>query len=68
VSKNEKTFEVKHLEKCIEGEDKMLNSIDWFKHGLIKGLLQNAVFYLEKSTETGRELNYSTDLYKLINE
>ncbi|MCK5150095.1 hypothetical protein KAJ87_04180 [Candidatus Pacearchaeota archaeon] len=73
VPKSDKTFGIKHLQPYINTKvkgkklfDKIINSGDWFKHDLIKGLLGDAVLYLGSSPGTEGELNYATYLFKLI--
>jgi len=74
VPKEDTTFGIKHLEEYINAKvdgqkvfDKIINSGDWFKHDLIKGLLGDVVLYLGSSPGTDGELNYATYLYNLIN-
>ena len=56
VLKSDKTFGIKHLQPYIDTKlngkklfDKIINSGDWFKHDLIKGLFGDAVLYLGTS-------------------
>jgi hypothetical protein len=71
--KSDNTFGVKHLEiytqEKIDGEqlfDEFVDTENWFKHDLIKGLLGNAILYLGSSPGTNGELNYAVYLYKLM--
>lgn len=73
IPKSDKTFGVNHLEEYINHEidgspliDKIIDSGDWFKHDLIKGLFGDAVLYLGSSLGTDTELNGSAYIYKLI--
>lgn len=73
VPKSDKTFGIEHLEKFIKTEvngkplfEEIIDSGDWFKHDLIKGLLGNAVLYLGASPGTDGERHYAVYLYKLI--
>ena len=73
VPKDDKTFGTKHLEEYENAEvenkkvfDEIINSGDWFKQDMIKGLFGNAVLYLGSSPGTEGELNYATYLFKLI--
>lgn len=74
VPKSDNTFGIKHLEpyinETINGKllfDEIIDTENWFKHDLIKGLLGNAVLYLGASPGTNGELNYAIYLYKLLN-
>lgn len=73
VPKSDKTFGIQHLQSYINTEvngkklfDKIINSGDWFKHDLIKGLFGDAVLYLGTSPGADGELNYATYLFKLF--
>ena len=73
VPKSDKTFGIRHLQEFIDAKisnrkvfDKIINSGDWFKHDLIKGLLGDAVLYLGSSPGSDGELNYATYLFKLF--
>jgi hypothetical protein len=71
----DKTFGVNHLKQYLEekvsvtGEplfDSIIDSGDWFKHDMIKGLMGNAILYLGSSPGTDGERHYAIYLYKLI--
>jgi len=71
--KNDKIFGIKHLQQYLEIQvngkplfDKIIDSKNWFKHDLIKGLFGDALLYLGSSPGTDGELNYATYLFKLI--
>jgi len=71
--KDDKTFGVKHLDKIINEKinnkhlfDDFINTKNWYKHDLIKGILGNAILYLGSSPGTNGELNYAIYLYKII--
>jgi len=73
VPKSDKTFGIEHLKPYIETQidnkplfDEIIDSGDWFKHDLIKGLLGNALLYLGSSPGTDGERHYAVYLYKLI--
>ena len=68
IPQSDKTFGIKHLEQFINSEiiDEKVNTGDWYKHDLIKGLLGNAVLYLGNSPGTNGELNYAVYLYKIL--
>jgi hypothetical protein len=73
VPKSDKTFGIEHLKEYVETKvdgkplfDEIINSGDWFKHDLIKGLLGNAILYLGASPGTDGERHYAIYLYKLI--
>lgn len=73
LPKSDKTFGIKHLKQFIEQKmdekpffDEIIDTENWFKHDLIKGLLGNAVLYLGSSPGTNGELNYAIYLYKII--
>jgi hypothetical protein len=70
---SDKTFGIKHLEPYLNLKinkkalfTKVIDTKNWFKHDLIKGLLGNALFYLGDSPGTNGELNYAIYLYKLL--
>ncbi len=73
VPQQDKTFGIEHLKLYIEEQmdgkplfDEVIDSGDWFKHDLIKGLLGNAILYLGSSPGTDGERNYVVYLYKLM--
>ncbi len=68
VPKSDRTFGIKHLEKYMNKIkfDEVIDTGDWYKHDLIKGLLGDAVLYLGSSPGTNGELNYAVYLYKLL--
>lgn len=73
VPLSDKTFRTKHLEQYINAEiqgkrlfDEIIDTGDWFKHDMIKGLMGNAVLYLGASPGTDGERHYAVYLYKLI--
>lgn len=73
VPKSDKTFGIKHLKKYINEKidekflfDEIIDTNDWFKHDLIKGLLGNAILYLGSSPGTDGERHYAIYLYKLM--
>ena len=73
VPKSDTTFGISHLQQYIEEQvdekplfDEIIDSGDWFKHDLIKGLLGNAVLYLGASPGTDGERHYAVYLYKLM--
>ncbi len=73
VPQADKTFGIKHLEpyinETINGKllfDEIIDTENWFKHDLIKGLLGDAILYLGASPGTNGELNYAIYLYKLL--
>lgn len=68
IPKSDKTFGVKHLEPFTNSEiiDETIDTENWYKHDLIKGLLGNAVLYLGSSPGTNGELNYAIYLYKIL--
>lgn len=66
---SDSTFGIKHLEPYINQKsiiDETIDTENWYKHDLIKGLLGHAILYLGKSPGTNGELNYAIYLYKLI--
>jgi hypothetical protein len=70
---DDKTFGIKHLKPYINEKingkplfDEMINTENWYKHDLIKGILGNAVLYLGSSPGTNGELDYAIYLYKII--
>ncbi len=70
---SDKTFGVKHLEPFINEKinskplfDEFIDTENWFKHDLIKGLLGDAILYLGSSPGTNGELNYAVYLYKIM--
>jgi len=73
VPKSDKTFGIRHLERYIHEKnggkplfDEIIDTENWFKHDLIKGLLGNAVLYLGASPGTDGERHYAVYLYKLM--
>ncbi|MAG02605.1 hypothetical protein CMI42_04670 [Candidatus Pacearchaeota archaeon] len=74
VPKSDSTFGIDHLKQYIEEQvdgkrlvDEVIDSGDWFKHDMIKGLMGNAVLYLGSSPGTDGERHYAVYLYKLLN-
>ncbi|MFA5855752.1 MAG: hypothetical protein WC867_00190 [Candidatus Pacearchaeota archaeon] len=70
---SDKTFGIKHLEKyrneLINGKqlfDEEIDTGDWYKHDLTKGLFGNAILYLGNSPGTEIERNGAVYLYKLM--
>jgi len=73
IPQSDKTFKVSHLEKYVKEKvngnplfDELIDTENWFKHDLIKGLMGNAVLYLGASPGTDGERHYAVYLYKLI--
>lgn len=73
IPKSDKTFGIEHLKEYIETRvngktlfDETIDTENWFKHDLIKGLLGEAALYLGSSPGTNGELNYAVYLYKLM--
>lgn len=73
IPKSDRTFGISHLEQYITEQinnkplfDEIINTGDWFKHDLIKGLMGNAILYLGASPGTDGERHYAVYLYKLI--
>ncbi len=68
LPKSDRTFGVKHLEPYANSEiiGEIIDTENWYKHDLIKGLLGNAVLYLGSSPGTNGELNYAIYLYKIL--
>ncbi len=73
LPKSDKTFGIAHLEPYRDIQinnkslfDEEIDTGDWFKHDLIKGLMGQKLFYLGSSPGTNGELNYAIYLYKLI--
>lgn len=67
--KSDKTFGIKHLLPVINEKylfDDLIDTENWFKHDLIKGLLGNAILCLGNSPGTSGELNYAIYLYKIM--
>jgi hypothetical protein len=74
IPNSDRSFGIKHLEPYIHLKinekpffDKFIDTNNWFKHDLIKGLLGNALLYLGDSPGTNGELNYAIYLYKILN-
>ena len=70
---SDKTFGISHIQEHIDTKingkflfDRIIDSGDWFKHDLIKGLFGNVIFYLGASPGTDGERHYAVYLYKLI--
>jgi hypothetical protein len=75
VPQSDKTFGIEHLKPYIKEQInakplfyEIIDSGDWFKHDMTKGLFGNAVLYLGASPGTDGERNYAVYLYKLINQ
>jgi len=73
VPKFDTTFGIKHLEPYMNLEinqkplfDEIIDTENWYKHDLIKGLLGNAILYLGSSPGTNGELNYAIYLFKFL--
>lgn len=68
IPKSDNTFGIKHIEQYIDNNifNEIIDTENWFKHDLIKGLLGNAILYLGSSPGTDGELNYALYLYKII--
>lgn len=73
IPQSDKTFGISHLQEYTDTKvngkllfDRIINSGDWFKHDLIKGLMGNAILYLGASPGTDGERNYAVYLYKLM--
>lgn len=73
VPKSDKTFGIDHLKEyintTINGKplfDEIIDSGDWFKHDLIKGLFGDVVLYLGSSPGADGERHYAVYLYKLM--
>lgn len=73
IPKSDKTFGVKHLEPYIDemiGDkklfDEVIDSGDWFKHDMIKGLFGNIILYLGNSSRSNLELYGAIYLFKLL--
>lgn len=71
--KSDTTFGIKHLQPYIDEKikdkplfDETIDTENWFKHDLIKGLLGNSILYLGSSPGTDGELSYAVYLYKLL--
>lgn len=74
VPESDKIFGINHLQEYINTKvngkplfNRVINSGDWFKHDLIKGLMGNSILYLGASPGTDGERNYAVYLYKLLN-
>ena len=69
VPEDDKTFGVKHLGDYKENKlfDEVVNTGDWFKHDMIKGLMGDVVLYLGRSPGCEIERNSGVYLYKLFN-
>lgn len=73
IPKSDKTFGIKHLEPYINEKiddkpifDQIINSGDWFKHDMTKGLFGHAILCLGSSKGTDLERNGAEYLYKLM--
>jgi hypothetical protein len=73
IPESDNTFGTNHLEEYINYDvnekpliDKKIDSGDWFKHDMIKGLFGDCVLYLGSSLGTDTELNGGAYIYKLI--
>jgi hypothetical protein len=73
VPLSDMAFGIKHLEPYINMKlnekpffDYFINTDNWFKHDMIKGLLGDALLCLGDSPGTNGELNYAVYLYKLL--
>ena len=73
VPKSDTTFGIKHLEEYLQLQskgqnlfDRIIDTENWFKHNLIKGLLGDAILYLGSSPGTDGELSYAVYLFKLL--
>lgn len=74
LPQDDQTFGIEHLQKYLNEEvdgkelfDRTINSGNWFKHDLTKGLFGNAILYLGASPGSDGERNYAVYLYKLMN-
>jgi hypothetical protein len=73
IPKSDKTFGIKHLEPYINEKlnnspifNKIIDSGDWFKHDMTKGLFGHAILCLGLSKGTDLERNGAEYLYKLM--
>jgi len=73
IPKSDRTFGIKHLEPYINEKlnnkpifDETIDSGDWFKHDMTKGLFGHAILCLGLSKGTDLERNGAEYLYKLI--
>jgi hypothetical protein len=73
LPKSDKTFGIAHLTPYLNEKignkplfDEIIDTENWFKQDLIKGLLGDAILYLGSSPGTEGELNYAIYLYKII--
>lgn len=73
IPKSDKTFGISHLEKYLKEKingkplfDNIIDTENWFKQDLIKGLLGDRLLYLGASPGADGERNYAVYLYKLI--
>lgn len=73
VPLSDRTFGIKHLQEYMQEQingkplfDSIIDTGDWFKHDLIKGLMGDAILYLGASPGTDGERHYAVYLYKLI--
>ena len=72
VPQSDKTFGTEHLQEFIRTKvnnkpvfDEIIDSGDWFKHDLIKGLMGDALLCLGSSPGTDGERQYAVYLFKL---
>ena len=73
VPKSDTTFGIEHLKPYINEKvngkpliDEIIDTGDWFKHDLIKGLLGNHLLCLGSSPGSNGERHYAVYLYKLM--
>jgi len=73
IPKADKTFGIKHLQKSIDTQvngkplfDEFIDTGDWFKNDLIRGLLGEKLLYLGSSPGTGAARDHAVYLFKLI--
>lgn len=73
VPLSDNTFGISHLKKYMDEQvngiklfDELIDTENWYKQDMIKGLLGDVVLYLGSSPGTDGELNYAAYLYKII--
>ena len=73
VPKSDKTFGTKHLESYMNEKadgkplfDEIIDSGDWFRQDMLKGLFGDAMLYLGSSPGADGEMSYAVYLYKLL--
>lgn len=73
IPKSDKDFGIKHLKESIETKinkkplfDEKINTGDWYKHDLTKGLFGNAILYMGIAPGSEIEFDGATYIYKLI--